>query len=172
MLPDTHFIREKSFLYPLQSHPGYWFHVGRSDDRQALFGLIGCKMYAFLFSELGDLIETQSWPLPLTSDASNGPVEFAKVHKVVEAEVDNYRETTKLIDQPINVKRFSVPDLNVGIEDLPSELRAFSMNPALVESAERPSLQEALSGWIEEALFVLRWDQDFYVDAEGIVTSS
>ena len=53
MLTEPYYFRNPSFLYPLQSHPSYWFHVGKSDTSQVIIGLLGMRMQAMTFSNVG-----------------------------------------------------------------------------------------------------------------------
>lgn len=171
MLRDAHYYRSSSFLYPLQSHPPYWFYVGRSATEQAIMGLLGQQFHMMVFNQRGDLIKVEQWPLVIPPLSSGGADEFDSLHDCVEREVARLRKEEGLTDEAIRVKRFRLPKLQAGIEDLPDDLQEYIVNRGLSGPAEE-DLEEALEGWTEESLFVFWWGGDFYVDDEGMVTSS
>jgi hypothetical protein len=91
---------------------------------------------------------------------------------LVDEAVAHFREENELADIPIRVKRFRLPKLQVGIDDLPDDLQEYVANYRSYDPAENADLEEALQGWKEESLFVFWWGQSFYVNTEGVVTSS
>jgi len=171
MRVDSYYYRDSGFLYPLESHPSYWFHVGRSEAKQAIMGLLGETFKAIMFSDKGDFIEVQEWPLALPSSPTRSADELDWLEEVVEREVVQVRTQLGLADETIHIKRFRLPKLQAGVEDLPDDLQEYLTNRGLSGSTE-VDLEEALEGWKEESLFVFWWDQSFYVDSEGAVTSS
>jgi hypothetical protein len=171
MLPEPYYHHNSAFLYPLQSHPHYLFHVGRSKAKQAIMGFLGKKFCMLMFSPDGDLIEVQEWPLAEPPSPSRGADELNWVHAIVESEVAQVRTQQGLADKAIHVKRFRLPKLQTGIDDLPEDLQAYLANRSLSNPREE-DLEEALEGWKEESLFVFWWGQSFYVDSEGTVRSS
>jgi hypothetical protein len=171
MLPEPYYYRDSAFLYPLQSHPSYWFYVGRSEAKQAIMGLLGKKFCVIVFSDEGDLIEVQEQPLAALPSPSRGADELDWLHGIVEREVAESRAKHGLADEAIRVKRFRLSKLQAGIDDLPDDLQEYIANRGLSSPTEE-DLEEALQGWKEESLFVFWWGQSFYVDGEGAVTSS
>jgi hypothetical protein len=172
MLPEPYYYRDPSFSYLLQSHPPYWFHVGRSEAKQAIMGLLGKKFCVLVFNVEGDLIEVQERPLVVVPPpSSRGADELDWLHGLVEREVAQVRKEQDLADEAVRVKRFRLPLLQVGIDDLPNDLQEYIANRDLSSPTEE-DLEEALEGWKEESLFVFWWEASFYVDGEGVVTSS
>ncbi len=171
MLSEPYYYRDAEFLYPLQSHPPYWFHVGRSEARQAIMGLLGKKFCVIVFSDKGDLIEVQERPLPDPPSVSRGADELDWVYRILEREAVQVRTEQGLVDEAIHVKRFRLPKLQAGIDDLPDELQEYLANRG-VSGATEEDLEEALEGWKEESLFVFWWGQSFTVNSEGAVSSS
>jgi hypothetical protein len=171
MLPEANYYREAAFLYPIQSHAPYWFHVGRSEANHAIMGLLGKKFCVVLFNDEGDLIEVQERSLPVPPSPSRGAEELDWLHGVIEREVAQVRKEERLADETIWIKRFRLPELQAGIDDLPDELQEYLANRSPFTPAEE-DLEEALNGWKDESLFVFWWGQSFYVDSEGVVTSS
>lgn len=171
MLPEPYYYRDSAFLYPLQSHSPYWFHVGRSEAKQTIMGLLGKKFCIMVFSDKGDLIEVQERSLTAPPSPSRGADELDWLQEIVEREVVQVRTQQGLMDETIHVKRFRLPKLQAGIDDLPDDLQEYLANRGLSAPTEE-DLEEALEGWKEESLFVFWWGQSFYVDSEGAVTSS
>ena len=171
MLPEPYYYRDSAFLYPLQSHPSYWFHVGRSEAKQAIMGLLGKKFCVMTFSDKGDLIEVQERPLSIPSSPSRSADELDWLQEIAEREVLHVRSQQGLADETIHIKRFRLPKLQAGIDDLPDDLQEYLANRGLSALTEE-DLEEALEGWKEESLFVFWWEASLYVDSEGAVTSS
>lgn len=172
MLPEPYYFRKPGFLYSLQSHPSYWFHVGRSETQQAIMGLVGMKFYVIVFSDMGDLIEIQERPVvppPPATFRHEGELDDW-LYGFVDREVMQVRTQQGLADEAIHVKRFRLPKLRAGIDDLPDDLQEYvTRTPS---SPAEDDLEEALEGWKEESLFVFWWGQSFYMNGEGAVTSS
>jgi hypothetical protein len=171
MLPEAYYYRDPSFLYPLQSHPAYWFYVGRSEAKQAIMGLLGMKFSVIVFSDKGDLIEVQERSLAVAPAPSGGAGELNRLHAIVEKEVAQARAEHRLADEAIHIKRFRLPTLQAGVDDLPDDLQEYIANRCLSSRTEG-DLEEALEGWKEESLFVFWWEASLYVDSEGAVSSS
>ena len=171
MLREAYCYRDPSFLYRLQSHPSYWFLVGRSEAKQAIMGPLGMKFCVVMFDDKGDLIEVQERLLVVPPSAPSGVKELDWLHGIVESEVEQVRTEQGLADEPVRVKRFWLPKLHAGIADLPDDLQEYIANRGL-SSPREEDLEEALEGWKEESLFVFWWDAEYYVNEEGVVTSS
>lgn len=74
------------------------------------------------------------------------------------------------VARTVHVKQFEVPEMGLGIEDLPSHLQDFVDDP---ESSDEPEeLAEALRTWRADDAFVLHWGNDLWLDRDGHVTSS
>jgi hypothetical protein len=93
------------------------------------------------------------------------------LHGIVEREVAQVRTEQGLADEAIRVKRFRLPKLQARIDDLPDDLQEYIAKRGL-SSPREEDLEDALEGWKEESLFLFRWDAEYYVNEEGVVTSS
>ncbi len=135
-------------------------------------GLVGMRFCVIVFSEMGDLIEVQEWPVVLPPPATfrhAGELDDW-LYGIVEREVTQVRTQEGLADETIRVKRFRLPKLQVGIDDLPDDLQEYVANRG--SSPTEEDLEEGLEGWKEESLFIFWWDADYYVNDQGLVTSS
>ena len=121
--------------------------------------------FAILFDRAGRVLEyaVRDTP-PGTGPRGHGPSS------------DALREWQRYLGfepRTIRVRRFSIPDVEVGIEDLPSHLADFLDDPeSEPDPARREETAESARRWLEDGDFVLYWGNDLFVDAEGHVTSS
>lgn len=162
-LPGACF-RDPSYLYALRSHTDYWFAVGRSNSTQALFGEIGESFVWCLFTPFGDLMRSGSCSAKLPH-APNLTAAYA----AFEEACTHFRHQHGLVDEGIKVKRFFVPEFDVGICDLPEGFDEDLCNPSVEVSAETV---EFLADWKRDELYVFWWGGSFFVDSTGYVTSS
>lgn len=172
MLAEGSYYRDPSSLYSLQSHPSYWFYVGRTETKQVISGLLGAMFCSIVFDDKGELTEVQERPLavPLASPELG---ELGVLQDLVASEVERVRNEQGLTDETIHIRRFRLPKLQAGIDDLPDDLQEY-ITSRDISSPKDEDLEEAIEGWKEEeSLFVFWWgSEDFYVDGDGMVTSS
>jgi hypothetical protein len=133
-------------------------------------GLLGKKFCVIVFSNNGDIVKVQERPL-VSPSAPCAVNELDWLHEIVEREVAQVRTEQGLADEPVRVKRFWLPKLHAGIADLPDDLQEYIAKRGL-SSPREEDLEDALEGWKEESLFVFWWDAEYYVNEEGVVTSS
>ena len=69
----------------------------------------------------------------------------------------------------IEVERFYIEDLHVGISDLPEHFYDIEDEP---DPDERARLQRDRDRWVSEGSFVLQWGNELWMDRSGRVTSS
>jgi len=172
MSAAPYYYRDVTCLYPLQSHSDYWFHVGRSEAEQAIFGYINNKLLHITFSPAGDLIAVREAIFQPQNLAPSSELTLEKLHEAIDTQAMRYRKMRRLKDACIHIKRFSLPRYNIGIRDVSDDLETFIFDPGSYDLADRIDLGETLQAWKEESLFVFWWDEDFYVDSEGLVSSS
>lgn len=175
MLTNSYYFRDEDFTYPIQGHPEYWFYTGKSQNRQALIGLLGNCLTAVIFDSGGNCLGV---PEPLTSVPGSVQMSPGKglseeqLRVQVEKQIDLYRDQMGFENAGIQVKRFAFPTHKIGVEDLPDDLQEFLLNPRRFSNADRADLEDTLEGWKEEDLFVFWWGQSFTMDMQGCVTSS
>lgn len=167
----SYYYRDTAFLYQLRSHSAYWFYVSKSETLQTIMGLICDRFYSIIFDDRGRLIEVQQRPLKVAPPLSDDVDDFGRLSNAVEKEVLQVRNELGVADAAIRVTRFRVPDVQIGIADLPEDLQEY-VDYRAVSGCTEEDLEEALNGWKEESLFVFWWGQSFYVNAEGEVASS
>jgi hypothetical protein len=165
---EPYYYRDNDSLYALQTHDPYWFHVGRSETKQAIMGLLGREFCIVIFDQAGNLVEVQENAL-ISSFTGDDDLEW--LHQVVGSKVEQTRRQLGLADETILVKRFHLPKLRAGLSDLPDDLREYLVDRRQSGNVE-DDLEEALEGWKEESLFEFWWGQSFSVDSSGAVCSS
>jgi hypothetical protein len=72
----------------------------------------------------------------------------------------------------IRVKPFFLPDLWIGIRNLPDHYQKFLDNPADASEEERRYYPEKIRDWRESGSFVLWFNEDYYLSKDGEVESS
>ena len=72
----------------------------------------------------------------------------------------------------IRIRRFEHPDALVEIEPLTDRYREFLENPDAVPRNEWAELLKATRQWVTRGEFVLLYNNDYWLDAQGEVTSS
>lgn len=89
------------------------------------------------------------------------------------------RETSDLLSvfQPfvpgtISVKAFSLPELGLGIQDLPEHYQNFLDHPENNNEDERQHYPKEIEEWRESGNFVLLWNEDYYLNTDGELESS
>ena len=72
----------------------------------------------------------------------------------------------------ISVKAFFLPDLWLGIRDLPDHYQDFVDHPEDATEDERFYYPDEIDGWRGRGTFVLWWNEDYFLNAEGELESS
>ncbi len=89
------------------------------------------------------------------------------------------RETSELplvvqsfVPGTISVKAFSLPELGLGIQDLPDHYQDFLDHPENNNEDERQHYPKEIDEWRESGSFVLLRNEDYYLNADGEIESS
>jgi hypothetical protein len=132
--------------------------------RQALIGIVDDLLTLVIFSQTGNFEEIDQRDLPYPDDGR-----VLTEEQVWEA-IEEWKQVLGFTDRAIAVESFSLPDLRIGISDLPDSFQRFLRNPDTVEHAERRAKWEAdIEEWNATNKFILRWGDDYWMDAEGNV---
>lgn len=160
--------RDESHLYRILPDQEY-FHVGTlGDGRQVLMGLLCPDLVAITFDRAGNLLGFDTHPLEFLHPQSGiyniyderiGPREEAW-HRELE-----FRPAT------IEVKRFSIDELGVGIDDYPEHFAEVLDEPDQDEDW-KAQIRKDKERWEADGQFVLYWGNDYWLDHTGEVVSS
>jgi hypothetical protein len=159
--------RDSSHRYQIADPRGRSFATGLTKDgKQALIGILFPELVCILFNQEGELIQVQRRPFWDTQLASVPPQGIDK------AELRKWQEELGFRPGQIHVTKFAIPELEVGIEDIPEHyLDAFRF-PADFETDEAAALQKETEDWVQEGRFVLHWGTDYWLDGSGTVIAS
>lgn len=167
---EPYYFRPATWLYALQSHPTYWFCVGRSEETQAIIGMRGDEFVTITFEPGGDLtaIERANWACEVVGVEVHLPL----LREIFLAYVERRRACMGLSDAPIRIHRFFDQGLWAGIEDVADDLKEFALDQEGADRAEREDLEDSLAWWREEGQYVFWWGPDHWVNEQGEVVAS
>jgi hypothetical protein len=153
-------------LYAIRSTAAYGHHAGRlTDGRQAL---VTCgypkQVCVYLFTAEGEYEGVERRTPKLDADLGSD----AHVRELYDSLAREYGFVPGLI----RVNRFSEPREGVSIDPLPDYLAEFVADPAGEDAEERATHLELLRQWVAEESFVLSTWNDYWLNADGKVTSS
>jgi hypothetical protein len=163
-----YYYRQNSYLYDIKSHPDYYFCTGYSDTIQALWGIIGEKIYLILFSRSGDLKTTKSFEAKEFISHFNSNLYDVLLEKVSH----KFKNEYQLNEDLIRIKRFWISNLEVGIEDVTDNIKEFLLDPSEFQLDEQEDCKESFEEWKKEDQYVFWWEQSFYMGKYGDVESS
>lgn len=87
-------------------------------------------------------------------------------------ELRRWERELKAHDATISIKRFFIPERQIGIQDLPEHYLEFLANRDTYDEERRRELQSDVDNWLRDGDFVLYWTEDYYLDRTGEVVSS
>ncbi len=122
---EPYYYQSSTYLYSLKSHPTYNFYVGRSDSVQALW-LDDWDIFLLLFNSDGDLEESKEFLHKDFSLTWNDKI--SEIH--IKELSNNIKSKYNLKNAPIKIKRFWLPKIRVGIEDISDLMKEFVLNPS------------------------------------------
>lgn len=76
------------------------------------------------------------------------------------------------VKSQILVHRFALPELHIGITDLPQYLQEVVDNPDGTDPGRMEELLPVLNEWRRDGQYVLLWDEEYFMDANGRVDST
>jgi hypothetical protein len=162
-----HYFRPEDHLYPLRTHDNYGFAVGRSAQEQLLWGQGDVDVIILRFDLEGRMAaqpERRAFSRrPQTAD------EMDRAFKDLSVEL---RQIHGAEDRPIHIRRFWLPALEAGIDDLPDTLGEFIKDPHSFDAHETSEYSAALQSWRSSDRFAFWWSAEFEIDGAGEVFAS
>lgn len=144
-------------LYSIMNDDEYGIIVGLLDGQQTMIHFDQFGYLTLTFSADGELLSVRHEPHRQDED-KNG------------AQGDVIRRMVR--GKPIRVRRFFLPDRHLGIQELPTSLHEVRVDPSRFGESERRSLLHDLQIWQRTGQFVLQWDNEYYLSADGHVVGS
>jgi hypothetical protein len=150
------------------------FIAGRErGGRQILLGLRYPYVVVLVFAASGELVEAVIRP-SLFHPKSRGPAgpyftENPDFQEKVSGQIASWQLEIGFRPGPILVQPFALPELSLGIEDLPRHLQGFRKQPKEFSEEEQREFPGIIDEWVSEGNFVLWWGTDYYLDKQGEV---
>jgi hypothetical protein len=136
-----------------------------------IVGLAGRGLLRLVFNDAGELVDQSEHDFPIRP-LNVGGVNLEWLDLVFRERVERERKALGTRDATIHVRRFMLPNLRIGIEDLADQLQDYLRNPESFSASERVELDEVLRAWRSQGLYVFWWQQSFEVGGDGMVVSS
>jgi hypothetical protein len=161
-------------MYRIQTHPMLDYCVGHDKHGQAvLLGIRYPYLVAVLFDQVGRLVEIRIRPLGFQAPAiykggpyiTEDPLFLEKVHN----QRSQWEVEFGFKEGPIVVERFFLPQLLIGIEDLPRHLQRFLHHPTEFSTDEQSNYPAIIQDWRTNGNCVLWWGTDYYLNRDGEV---
>lgn len=133
------------------------------NGHQVLMGVKNPKLVMIEFDADGNYLQT------ITRDEIHNSV-LPRIDPV--KKIEEWQAEIGFIPSTILIKRFSLPDLWIGIEDLPSHYQEFLNSRDSYSAEDCRNYQEQINIWEESGDFVLFWDEDYHLNREGEIESS
>lgn len=165
MNPTTH-LRDDLYLYPIRGD-SHDFYTGTTKNGSQLLVVISLPFAtAVFFDHEGRLLRSEELYL---NDADNTGV-FSEVD---EQQLTSWLQSLGYSGGMIRVRRFFLPQHNIGILDFPNDFQDMLFLPSFGQE-ERNFAQRELKRWISEGQFqlCLNPDIDLWIDGSGNITST
>lgn len=161
------YFRDLKHLYPITSNHYYRFVAGHSGSEQILAGIVDGSVVRITFDTSGMLCDVQvdALSVPLHVDVS--PLLQSEWK---ESQAKLLIPHSGIHDGTIHIRRFYLPDLHVGVADIPTVLEQFAIDFQDQNSPDQWVLEEVARSWKESGQYVLHWGQDYWV-CEGWVVA-
>jgi len=160
-------------LYSLANPQYRYFSTGvLADNRQVILGLQFPDIVLLFFDSLGNLLETTTRCLSVTTRTIGEAGLTAAFQDAYKLELEQIQHQLGLRPSTIRVKRFFLPDLEIGIEDLPANYLAVLKSPHEYEEEEVNYIKADIERWKSKGCFVFHWGTDYWMDKDGNVIAS
>jgi hypothetical protein len=168
-------------LYPIKPDEGHFFYAGIiPGEQQVLMGLFCPDLVAFCFDAAGNLLCVHSRPLPflrrsdvlVDGQSIEGLVRPYDIYdERIPQQLDAWQRELQFQPQTIRVKKFSLPELGIRIEDYPDYFDEVFADPR-ADQEEKDHVRAFQREWEAARQFVLWWGNDYWLDDTGEVVAS
>jgi hypothetical protein len=145
--------RDEHHLYAIQPDQGYFDAGMTGDGGQALMGLYCPDLISIRFDTEGNLLG-----FGRRRREHLRPIEaiYPTHDEVFRPELRAWQEEIGFRPVTIRVKRFSIPELGIGIQDDPDHFQEILADPDYSEE-EKADIRESIAVWEADGQFVLLW---------------
>jgi hypothetical protein len=148
-------------LYAIKdSHEYFRAGVSPTDRAQGLFGRQGNRLVCVKFLADGRFVCADD---KLLSDPHGDSVVFA--------EIEDWMEQLGFAPDTIHIQKFALPDRAIEIKDTPDYLQEFIDSPSLFSGRDE-ELSRCVDEWRKQGGYVLIWDEEYEMTADGEVEST
>ncbi len=158
-------------LYTLKCDQGY-FDCGHALGRQVLLSYSVHHIIIHWFEMTGELVKVERIRMAVNPPTFPGSTIY-QTGTAYQAEVGDelhaVRAQIEFAPADIHIQKFESDE--ASIEDLPGELEEYRRSPSSFSVDVRRHFEAWIKEWNEEQRFVLAWDEEFWVSAEGEVLS-
>jgi hypothetical protein len=139
--------------------------------RQVLMGLRYPHVAVMVFAASGELVETIIRPSLFCPKltATGGPyfTEDPDFQERLSRQIVSWQTEIGFYERPVVVQRFAVPELSLGIENLPRHFQDFQKDPIDFSEEEQREFPRIINEWTSEGNFVFWWGSDYYLNKNG-----
>jgi hypothetical protein len=94
------------------------------------------------------------------------PIYLDSVHQLLSA----WKAECRFIEETVvAIQRFFIPELLIGIEDLPRHLVKFLDDPSAFSTDEQSNYPQIIQEWRTDGCCVFWWGRDYYLSSDGEV---
>jgi hypothetical protein len=155
-------------LYPI-INDGYHYYAGQTKEgNQVLMGVQLPDIVAVEFSAAGELLHVLSRRIALDPPQNTLDLDSSEVREALDAQ----QSELGFVPGTIAVRKFFLPDLWIGIADLPEHYQDVIDRPEDYDKERLQELQGDIQTWLDGGDFVLYWVEDYYLNAQGELESS
>jgi len=159
-------------MYKVQSHPMDDYVTGTNRAGEpVMFGLLYPQVCCVLFDNSGKLVEVRLRQLRVLAKAvrKGGPyiIEDPDFQDKLKDQIRSWQNEIGFKEHPIAIERFAIPQLRLGIAEMPPHFQDFKNDPDDSTEEDRREMPAMIDQWLAEGNFVLWWWTDYYLDAHG-----
>ena len=148
--------------YPIK-HSAVYFGAGRAPSRgyEVLIGRQFDQILCLFFDASGEYerYETKA-------------VAAASSDQVVSSSIAAWMVELGVVPSTIHVRKFYIPEQTIGVRDVPSYLQDFLDDPSTFGKDRRDNLAQYSESWKAKGNYVLLWDEEYEMTADGEVEST
>jgi hypothetical protein len=161
-------------LFHCASQDDYPWEAGQTDrDGQVLIGVYNAEVVAVFFNDSGNPARFERRSSSFATPMKERSIDDSTFDAALQGVLDSWKREIDFHAAGIRVAPFFIPELQVGVSELPIFLQGFLENPSFVTSArERQEWHLDVSRWQAEGRFVLRWGKEYWMNKRGEVTDT
>lgn len=157
--------------YRIQN-PEYDFNTGfTGDGKQVLMGILMPELVLVEFDAQGNYLQIQMRSLPSEVFLATEP-RYRIDEDAASPLLEGWQKELAYRPGTIQVHSFFLPEIWLGIKDLPEYLQEFVDDPESIGEDEREHFEEMLAEWRADESYVLWWGKDYFMGPEGDIEST